>query len=126
MEGKFEFKLDGIVFTGDILLFLPGREEIDRACTLLDQILDPLTGTITRKFGPIAVLPVYAALPFEVQFEIFGNEESGRRKVVVATNIAETSVTIDGIRFVVDTGLFKESIFDNGIETLKVRETGRF
>jgi len=66
------------------------------------------------------VLPVYAALPFEAQCEIFCPSNDGVRKVIVATNIAETSLTINGIIYVVDTGYFKESIYDRGIDTLKV------
>ncbi len=68
-------------------------------------------------------LPVYAALPFETQCEIFRPSNEGVRKVIVATNIAETSLTINGIVYVVDTGYFKESIYDRGIDTLKVTAT---
>ena len=72
------------------------------------------------------IMPVYAALPFEAQCDIFRQAIDGIRKVIVATNIAETSLTIDGILYVVDTGYFKESIYDRGIDTLKVRHVGEF
>lgn len=96
---------------GDILLFLPGKEEVEQACSLLVKL---------NKNRDLMVLPVYAALPFEAQCEIFCPSNDGVRKVIVATNIAETSLTINGIIYVVDTGYFKESIYDRGIDTLKV------
>ena len=58
------------------------------------------------------VLPVYAAMPFETQCKIFEEAPKGKRKVIVATNIAETSLTIDGILYVVDTGFFKVEFTD--------------
>jgi len=96
--------------TGDILLFLPGKEEVEMAC-----------GLLSNRCPDLRALPVYAALPFESQCQIFNGAPPGVRKVVVATNIAETSITIDGILFVVDIGFFKESIYDKGIDTLKVK-----
>lgn len=94
---------------GDILLFLPGKEEVEQACSMLQS-----------KVHNLKPLPVYAALPFEAQCEIFASAPKNVRKVVVATNIAETSITIDGILFVIDMGFFKESVYDKGIDTLKV------
>ena len=99
---------------------MPGREEVDTACQILGNLTDP-----KNNLDPISILPIYAALPFDVQCKIFEGAEPGRRKVIVATNIAETSITVHGILFVVDTGLFKESIFDNGIETLKISPISR-
>ena len=59
-----------------------------------------------KKLGPkvpeLLILPVYSALPSEMQSKIFEPAPPGSRKVVIATNIAETSLTIDGIQFVVD------------------------
>ncbi|TRY75661.1 hypothetical protein TCAL_01271 [Tigriopus californicus] len=95
---------------GDILVFVPGKEDVEQVCYVLSQILKQET---------VILFPVYAALPFEVQCSIFAPAKSHVRKIVVSTNIAETSLTIDGIVFVVDSGLFKESVFDNGIESLK-------
>lgn len=95
---------------GDILVFVPGKEDVEQVCYVLSQILKQET---------VILFPVYAALPFEVQCSIFTPVKPEVRKIVVATNIAETSLTIDGILFVVDSGLFKESVYDNGIESLK-------
>ena len=102
---------------GDILVFLPGKEEVEQCCGLLLQNKD------LKRNPNLRALPVYAALPFEAQCEIFSQAAPGVRKVVVATNIAETSITIDGIYFVIDMGFFKESTYDKGIDTLKVSES---
>lgn len=88
---------------GDILLFLTGKEEIDTACEVLYERM--------KRFGKdkvpeLIILPVYSALPSEMQTRIFDPAPPGSRKVVIATNIAETSLTIDGIFYVVDPGEF--------------------
>ena len=59
------------------------------------------------KVPPISVLPVYSLLPSELQAKIFDKAEGGARKVIVATNIAETSLTVDGIFYVIDCGYCK-------------------
>ena len=103
---------------GDILLFLTGQDDIDTACELLYQ-----KGKVMEKqYGPLIVLPIYSTLPSEQQSLIFEETPPGSRKVVVATNIAETSITIDGIRYVVDPGFVKELWYDPkvGMDTLKV------
>jgi len=110
IEKVVQIHTEHMAKTGDILVFLPGKEEVEQCCSLLRE-----------KAPDLRALPVYAALPFESQCEIFNATPPGVRKVVVATNIAETSITIDGILFVVDIGLFKESTYDKGIDTLKVK-----
>jgi len=110
IEKVLQIHTENLARTGDILLFLPGKEEVETACNLL-----------ANRSPNLKALPVYAALPFESQCEIFSGAAAGTRKVVVATNIAETSITIDGILFVVDIGYFKESTYDKGIDTLKVK-----
>jgi ATP-dependent helicase HrpB len=81
---------------GSLLVFLPGAGEIRRTETLLNErITDP----------SIDVVPLYGALDAEVQDRAIAPPPAGRRKVVLATAIAETSLTIEGVRVVVDSGL---------------------
>eukprot|EP00746_Dinoflagellata_sp_MGD_P157310 gnl/MRDRNA2_/MRDRNA2_86177_c0_seq1.p1 gnl/MRDRNA2_/MRDRNA2_86177_c0~~gnl/MRDRNA2_/MRDRNA2_86177_c0_seq1.p1 ORF type:complete len:1064 (+),score=24.62 gnl/MRDRNA2_/MRDRNA2_86177_c0_seq1:50-3241(+) len=92
---------------GDILLFLTGQEEIETAC----QILQTRIKALGTKVPELLALPVYSALPAEVQSQIFDRAPPGCRKCVIATNIAETSITIDGIYYVIDPGMSKISVF---------------
>ncbi|GAV54149.1 hypothetical protein ZYGR_0AK06510 [Zygosaccharomyces rouxii] len=103
---------------GDILVFLTGQEEIDSCCEILYQRVKVLDKSINE----LLILPVYSALPSEIQSKIFEPTPAGSRKVVFATNIAETSITIDGIRFVVDPGYAKINTFNSrtGMEQLVV------
>lgn len=78
---------------GDILLFLTGQEEIDTACQTLHERMQKLEAMHPP---PLIILPVYSALPSEMQTMIFDPAPAGCRKCVVATNIAEASLTIDG------------------------------
>jgi ATP-dependent RNA helicase DDX35 len=101
---------------GDILVFLTGREEIDNAIQAVsERMLD-----LGSKHGPLMPLPLYAGLSTEQQMYVFDKPPEGTRKVVFSTNIAEASVTIDGIVFVVDSGFVKLRAYDprTGIESL--------
>jgi ATP-dependent RNA helicase DHX8/PRP22 len=80
---------------GDILVFLTGKEEIDTSCEVLHERMKAL-GPNTPE---LIILPVYAALPHEQSALIFEKTPVGSRKVILATNIAETSLTIDGIYY---------------------------
>jgi ATP-dependent RNA helicase DHX8/PRP22 len=93
---------------GDILVFLTGQEEIDTACETLYNRMKQLGKSVPE----LIVLPVYSALPSEMQTRIFEPAPKGSRKVVVATNIAEASLTIDGILYVVDPGFCKEKLYN--------------
>jgi ATP-dependent RNA helicase DHX8/PRP22 len=93
---------------GDILLFLTGKEEIDTACEILYERM----AALGRGAPPLTVLPVYSALPSEMQTKIFEPAPLGTRKCVVATNIAEASLTIDGIYYVVDPGFVKQKVYN--------------
>ena len=113
---------------GDVLLFLTGEEEIEDACRRINIELDTLGDAV----GPLKTYPLYGTLPPAQQQRIFEpapKSKSGRpgRKVIVATNIAETSLTIDGIVFVVDPGFSKQKIYNPRIrvESLLVSPISR-
>ncbi|TKY47790.1 pre-mRNA-splicing factor ATP-dependent RNA helicase [Spatholobus suberectus] len=93
---------------GDILLFLTGQEEIDFACQSLHERMKGLGHNVPE----LIILPVYSALPSEMQSRIFEPAPPGKRKVVVATNIAEASLTIDGIFYVIDPGFAKQNVYN--------------
>lgn len=86
--------------SGGILIFLPGVGEINQVCSLL------------RSITSLHVLPLHASLETREQKRVFSNPPPGKRKVVVATNVAETSITIDDIVVVIDSGKVKETSFD--------------
>ncbi|KAA8497022.1 ATP-dependent RNA helicase dhx8 [Porphyridium purpureum] len=96
---------------GDILLFLTGQEEIDTAASILFERCKSL-GKNSAKIPPLLILPVYSALPSEMQTRIFEPAPRGTRKCVIATNIAEASLTIDGISYVVDPGFAKQKVYN--------------
>lgn len=86
----------------DVLVFLPGQAEIKRLQTLLHETLLP----------GLVVCPLYGQLPPEQQAMALVPDEQGRRKIVLATNIAETSLTIEGIDAVVDSGWARQAVYD--------------
>lgn len=103
---------------GDILVFLTGQDEIDAAMESLQQTTRALGG----KIAELMICPIYANLPSEMQSRIFEPTPPGARKVVLATNIAETSITIDGIAFVIDPGFVKQNSYNarTGMAALSV------
>jgi len=105
--------------SGDILLFLTGQEEIDTACQILHERMQKLE---SMSPPPLIILPVYSALPSEMQTMIFEPPPPGCRKCIVATNIAEASLTIDGIYFVVDPGMAKTKTYNakTGMDALVI------
>lgn len=84
---------------GDVLVFLPGQREIARVAALLEHI-------------DAEVLALHGELPMEQQSRVLQAHAGGRRRVVLATNVAESSVTLPGVRVVVDSGLAREPRFD--------------
>lgn len=103
---------------GDVLLFLTGQEEIDTAAEVLYNRMQSLGPAVPE----LIILPVYSALPSEMQTRIFEPAPPGTRKCVIATNIAEASLTIDGIYYVVDPGFSKQKVFNPkiGMDSLVV------
>lgn len=95
---------------GGILVFLPGVAEINQACHML------------RSLGSLHVLPLHASLETKEQKRVFARAPPGKRKVVVATNVAETSITIDDIVAVIDSGKVKETTFDPQNNMRKLEE----
>jgi len=101
---------------GDILLFLTGEDEIEKCCKRIEGELALLS---EDDCGPLLVLPLYSSLPPAQQRRIFSPAPPPRkpggkagRKIIVSTNIAETSLTIDGIVYVVDPGFSKQKVFN--------------
>ncbi|XP_058070321.1 pre-mRNA-splicing factor ATP-dependent RNA helicase DEAH1-like isoform X2 [Magnolia sinica] len=103
---------------GDILVFLTGQEEIETA----EEIMKHRTRGLGTKIAELIICPIYANLPTELQSKIFEPTPEGARKVVLATNIAETSLTIDGIRYVIDPGFCKMKSYNprTGMESLLI------
>ena len=104
---------------GDILVFLTGQEEIEDACRKIKIETDELLADDPDTIGPLSCIPLYSSLPLQQQQLVFDPPPPPRfpdgppgRKVILSTNIAETSLTIDGIVYVVDSGFSKQSIYD--------------
>lgn len=116
---------------GDILIFLTGEEEIEDACAKVKREVQ----NMGDKVGDIKVVPLYASLPPQQQQRIFDEAPPPRggpggpagRKIVISTNIAETSLTIDGIVYVIDPGFAKQKVYNPRIrvESLLVSPISR-
>ncbi|CAN6451887.1 unnamed protein product [Victoria cruziana] len=104
--------------SGDILVFLTGQEEIESVERLVLDRCQHLPEGGQKLF----TVPIYSALPSEQQMQAFKPAPFGFRKVILATNIAETSVTIPGIKYVIDTGLVKARSYhpQTGMESLSI------
>eukprot|EP00898_Chlorokybus_atmophyticus_P001287 jgi/Chlat1/2159/Chrsp17S02733 len=103
---------------GDVLVFYTGQEEIEAS----EEILKQRTRGLGSKIAELIICPIYANLPSDMQAKIFEPTPPGARKVVLATNIAETSLTIDGIKYVIDPGFCKQKAYNprTGMESLIV------
>ncbi|KAF9366659.1 DEAH-box ATP-dependent RNA helicase prp22 [Mortierella sp. NVP85] len=119
---------------GDILVFLTGQHEIEQACQELKKLISEKkkaqhessstssSGEWLDSLDQLQILPLYASLELLDQTAIFGPTPRNGRKVIFATNIAQTSITIPNIRFVVDSGFVKQKMYDplTGMDALLV------
>ncbi|KAM8899844.1 ATP-dependent RNA helicase DHX33 isoform 1-T1 [Spinachia spinachia] len=107
----------------DILVFMTGQEEIEA----LARTCRDISKHLPDGCGPMLVIPLYASLPPAQQLRVFQSAPKGCRKVILSTNIAETSVTISGIKFVIDTGMVKAKRFnpESGLEVLAVQRVSK-
>lgn len=103
---------------GDVLVFLTGQEEIESLTAMLEDKLRLLP----KDAMPLLIYPLYAALPPDQQLLVFTPTPPNSRKVILSTNIAESSVTIQGIKYVVDCGMVKIRVSQaaTGLESLLV------
>jgi len=108
---------------GDILVFFTGQEEIEAA----QENLERRVRGLGSKIGELLILPIYSTLPSDMQAKIFEPTPPGARKVVLATNIAETSLTINGVIYVIDPGFCKQKSYNprSGMEALIVTPVSR-
>lgn len=115
---------------GDILVFLTGEEEIEECCKKIEEEVR----RFERRCGPVNVLPLYGSLPPDRQQRVFTPPPPPLfrggpcgRKIICATNIAETSLTIDGVVYVIDTGFTKQKIYNPRcrVENLTVQPISR-
>jgi len=113
---------------GDVLVFMTGQEEIEAVCAMTQEQAEQLVWDETeerrtgRRRPSLLVVPMFAGLSIEQQMQVFEPTPPNTRKVVVSTNISETSVTIPGVVYVVDCGFVKHKVYDSqsGLEALVV------
>lgn len=95
---------------GDVLVFLPGQREIAKVEALLQSA--PLPTSPRMRGEETEILALHGELPVEQQSRVLQPSQDGRRRVVLATNVAESSVTLPGVRVVIDSGLAREPRYD--------------
>lgn len=108
---------------GDILVFLTGQDKIEG----LEKLVNDYAEGMEKDVPKLLALPLFAALPQQAQQRIFQPTPRNTRKVILATNIAETSVTVPGVRFVIDCGKSKIKQFRSklGLESLLAKSVSR-
>nr|PVC52778.1 DEAD-box family helicase [Theileria orientalis] len=106
---------------GDVLIFMTGQDDINITCELLDSKLYKLIqSSSSGLINPFVVLPIYSTLPSELQQKVF--KKYPYRKIIVSTNIAETSITFQGIKYVIDSGYCKLKVYNSkiGVDSLQI------
>lgn len=111
---------------GDILVFLPGSEDCELAAHKCLLELEKLVAQ-GRAVPPLMILPLYGAQPSEEQNKVFAETPENGRKVVFATNVAETALTISNIGFVIDCGYVKQKQYNakTGMDSLLLTPISR-
>ncbi|CAH8460111.1 unnamed protein product [Heterobilharzia americana] len=111
-----------------ILIFLTGEEEIMRCCSLIKQLfhssnIDHASSNVDSKNRQLVVFPFFSSLPQVQQLKALNFCDNNARKVIVSTNLAETSITIPGVRYVIDCGRVKVKDWDpkTGFECFRVQ-----
>ncbi|KAJ1445324.1 P-loop containing nucleoside triphosphate hydrolase protein [Pelagophyceae sp. CCMP2097] len=109
---------------GDVLIFLPGARECDEC---VRRLVDELAHAPGKKSGPFSACTLYAALGADAQRRALQPAPRGTRKIVATTNIAETSLTVPGVAFVVDAGFARLPVFDaaSGAQLVVTTTTSR-
>eukprot|EP01060_Flectonema_neradi_P033558 TRINITY_DN5663_c0_g1_i2.p1 TRINITY_DN5663_c0_g1~~TRINITY_DN5663_c0_g1_i2.p1 ORF type:complete len:809 (+),score=154.76 TRINITY_DN5663_c0_g1_i2:207-2633(+) len=123
MALKVVFEIHAHESEGDILVFLTGQDEIDSACQICYEWYQRLVQSQGEEScGEMIIMPLYSSLSSDSQSEVFEPAPPGVRKVIFSTNIAETSVTISGVVYVVDCGFVKMKFCDPStqVDTLSV------
>ena len=115
---------------GDILVFLTGQAEIENACNRLFQAAETIdyeNDVRCKTIHGLLILPLYGAMASELQQRVFQPVDEGIRRVVMATNIAATSITIDGVVYVVDCGYVKQLEYNprTGLDSLDIVPTSK-
>ena len=116
---------------GDILVFLPGQEDIEDLQELLIQKKEEIKNEFKDKKIDFKILPLFGSLPSDQQMKIFQpiRDTNGKfiRKIILSTNVAETSLTIKNIKFVIDSGFFKMRKYypKLKIDTLKITQISK-
>ena len=110
---------------GDILVFLTGQWEIENVCDRLFKAADVIDyehDIVCKGVRGLMILPLYGAMATDQQQKVFASVEEGVRRVIVATNIAATSITINGVVYVVDCGYIKQTTYNHrtGLDCLEI------